>query len=550
MRGAAGLGEARNIQAMSDSLMAWIYLRKSRDKTELSDPSLLHKHRRELMRLTAEAGHEVRPDRIFEEVGSGDTLRARPICRALLEALARLPRGHGGALWTVEASRLTRGSLSDRARVFETLSRAGVWHWTRNGPYDLNQTSDLMRWEIETTIAHHELGVYRDRVAAARLEMALEARIPTGKPPYGWVWDRNAKNDDGSKGRSVPDPLAFPIVQALCRDAIHLSAAALESRFGLSRDLIYDLLRNPFICGWPARRYFPHRGERTRRDNGEEWMNPSAYTSRDRWIWPNQPGDYESACTREEWEAIQVAIDGRRNAAAGRGSVDNGWCRDVVQFLGHPGHASLASKAPKRGFTYPLYQLSRSHGQPLRIYIARPLVHEAAAAAVLDLLARPGVLREGIAAYQARRCAPSSMADTAALAEEAGRLESLLDVLLDRELRAAEAGDLREVASIVRQRERYKRELADAEQRLAALSTRAAPDPDVDDLAHLLGALDQVGEILPAVWGALDDQARRQVVSGMLEAVVCRVEPIPGSGRWRREVEEVRIKEVFRRFLR
>jgi len=83
---------------VTDSTWAILYLRKSRDKAELADPDLLHKHRRELLRLAAEAGHEVQPDRVFEEVGSGDTLRARPVCRAMLEAISRLPRGHGGAL--------------------------------------------------------------------------------------------------------------------------------------------------------------------------------------------------------------------------------------------------------------------------------------------------------------------------------------------------------------------------------------------------------------------------------------------------------------------
>src|SRR2546428_11255310 len=201
-------------------------LRKSGNKAELADPDLLHKHRRELQRVAADAGHEVAPERIYEEIGSGERLRSRPICRALLDAINRLPRGHGGALWTTEVSRLTRGNLSDRARVFEGLSRAGVRHHTRGGAYDLNNASDLMRWEIETTVASHELGVYKDRVQAARIEMTLEGRPRTGKVPCGWWWDRNATNPDGSKGRAQIDPRWFPVVQAMLQETLYLSTYA------------------------------------------------------------------------------------------------------------------------------------------------------------------------------------------------------------------------------------------------------------------------------------------------------------------------------------
>src|SRR6266849_5953784 len=55
--------------SMADPAPSYIYLRKSRDKAELADPDMLHKHRRELLRLAADAGHQVAPERVYEEIG-------------------------------------------------------------------------------------------------------------------------------------------------------------------------------------------------------------------------------------------------------------------------------------------------------------------------------------------------------------------------------------------------------------------------------------------------------------------------------------------------
>ena len=527
---------------MPDSTIAFVYLRKSRDKAELADPDLLHKHRRELLRLASQAGHSVAPERIFEEKGSGQTIRRRPACRSLLESMDRLPRAHGGFLWTTEVARLTRGSLPDRARIYESLLRPSVVHCTRAGRFDLSDTHQLHFWEDQAESASYELGIYKDRVAAARLEMALEGRIPTGRPPYGWLWDRNVKNADGSKGAVTTHPSRFPVVQAICRDALHLSIYALEERYGVHYNTIWELLRNPFVCGYPARRNFPHNGDRVRQDNGEVWVCPSDRVPRDRWIWPNQPGDYEPACTREHWEAIQIALDGRRETRAKTGSP-NGWCRDVVRFVGDDRRCRLSSKAWD-GISIPTYELSVNRGEHTQIYIRRETVHEHALAVVRDVLCQPDALLIGLDAYRASR-RPASASDAAALESEIARAERLLDTLLDRELRAADAGDAREVASVVRQRDQYKRELAASEAALKALASQSSADPAVEELLALLAAVNPAD--LPDLWDTLDDHDRRRVVAGLIEVILCRVDR-PGY-RWRREVEEVRVREFLRPYV-
>lgn len=527
---------------MPDSMLAWIYLRKSRDKAELADPDVLHKHRHELLRLAADAGHQVHADRIFEEIGSGERLRSRPRCRALLEALDQLPRGHGGALWTTEVSRFTRGDLADRARVFKSLSRAAVSHWTRGGVYDLNDSAKLMQWEILTTVAHNELGTYKDRVQGAWLEMALEARLPTGQVPFGWIWDRNARNRDGSKGKPVPDPVKFSIVVAICAEAMDISTYALAKKYHVPQMTVCNLLRNPFVCGWPARRHFPHHGERVRRDNGEEWVNTSARVGQDRWIWPKQPGDYEPACTREHWEAIQQILDRRREHRP-KPHAANSWCRDVVRFDGETGRIRLGTFVGAAGLSVPSYELGMPDGVHTPYYVAREPVHDAVWAVVSGLLARPAVLRDGIETYQASRQADHAAPNLAGLEMEVSRLSRLLDALLDRELRAADEGDAREVESCTRQRAAYKRELAAAEDRLKAVASASPADPGLDGLSDLLRRVNH--DLLAEVWDTIPPNDRRKVVNGFVEVVPVRVEPV-GRGRWRREVRPAILKRLWR----
>lgn len=531
---------------MTDSPFTALYLRLSRDKAELADPDLLHKHRRELLRLAAAQGQQVRPEHIFEEQGSGQTLRGRPAARALLTAIQALPRGAGGFLWTTEVSRLTRGSLSDRARIYEALSRARIIHCTRAAQYDLHNVHQLHYWEDQAENASYELAVYKDRVAAARLDMALEGRIPTGKPPFGWWWDRNVKNADGSKGAVRPKPREFPLVQAICRDALHLSSARLAVKYGIPDWKILYLLRNPFLCGQPCKRHAPHEGDRLRLDTGEPWLNSSHRLGREQWIRPEKPGDYEPACTVAEWEAIQEALDQRRETKHQTGAA-NAWCRDLVRFVGHDRWARLNSRK-SWGETVPIYELSPPGGKrQTAIYIPRAVVHEAVSAALIELLASQERIEAGFREHQAAALAAPGPADTSALITERERLERLLDALLERELETE--GDPLEIASIRRKREEVKAALKKLQAQLTALRAHAALDPAIDEFQKGWEAIRQVlaGQE-HAMWHSktFSDADRQKIASGLIDTVPCRVEPSARPDRWIREVQDVRWKTPWR----
>ncbi len=504
---------------------AWVYLRKSRDKAEAADPDILNKHRREMLRLAAANGDD-RPQ-VFEEMGSGERIHRRPAFSKLLEMIEALPRDHGGRLYTTEVSRATRGSLKDQARVEEALTRASVLHITRGGSFNLRVANDRLMWRLQASLASHELGVYKERVEAARIEMTLAGKLRTGRPPFGYWWDKNTET-------AQPDPDKFPVLQRLCIDAFTHSTYELEEMYGIPQATILNALRNPFIAGWPAKRWFPHNGER-------DWVGSSCLAPSDQWLWPQQPGSYPAACTLEEWHAIQAALDRRRDERAKR-DTDDGWCKDVVRFVGAEEMRPRLGvwKYPgKRVLTYELQVPGRG-----RWYIARDLVHSAAEAAILEALAdRDGFLR-ALAEFAAGPQAPLPTAD---LPREIKALEDRLDALGEQEEEAAAAGDLEEVGSLKRRRDRLKKELAEKRGQMRAASPIAqVSGPFIRSFMRTVESRAAEG------WSRLTATEKRAAALVVLERVLVIVEPQAEDTRpikrgrppWRREVVEVRRRRL------
>jgi DNA invertase Pin-like site-specific DNA recombinase len=496
---------------MASSSWRAIYLRKSRDKAETNDPELLSKHRRELLRLAQANGDEVPTDRIFEEVGSGEKIDRRPVFLQLLEEMERLPYASTGRLYTTEVSRLTRGDLAARGRIQGALQRACITHITRGRSYDLTSPDDRFVWEIEAGISGYELGRYKQRQAAARVDMALEGQLRTGKPPMGWTWDRNLKHP-------VPNAL-FPVVEAICRDALTCSTYELSERYGISAATILNLLRNPFIAGWPAKRWFPHNGER-------EWIGPSHLLKAEKWIWPKAQADYPAACSLDEWHEIQAALDKRRELREKRNS-DDGWCRDVIRFDGYIDlQPRLGTWKCPRVDPVLTYELAPK-GVP-RLYIARDKVHDAATAEILAILRDSDRIRTAIKQAQEQPPAPIAYTSPAREIEALMKEHKAIGRLLAK---AMDEGNSVAIASNLGNQKDIEREIERLQAAVKAASLPIAPS------RHTLNAmLDISGKHASLAWQNATNSEKRSVANGLLSCVLVRVSPAPRGSAYSREV--------------
>lgn len=231
------------------------------------------------------------------------------------------------------------------------------------------------------------------------------------------------------------------------------------------------------------------------------------------------------------------ALDERR-AARSALLPAGGWCRRVICWLGHEEDGTRLS-AKNTGLTYEKIGPRR----PDLIYISRARVHDAVGSAIKERLGDTCWLAGILALYQNEKRAPQETPRDAGLLDEASTLARRIDTLLDREMDAAERRDVEELASIKRQREEYKKRLVATKTAIAALGSPQDFDAGTDELVKLLAA----GHDFGPLWDteAFSDQMRAVIVEGMVAAVCCRVERVPGQWAWRREVEEVRFKWPF-----
>lgn len=482
-----------------------IYLRKSRALGDPDDPGLLAHHRAALLRLAEQDGVHIPPENIIQEVGSSETINGRPKFAA---KVAEWEAGQARArvIYVTELERLSRASLQEAGRIMEALRGAGVKVRTFGRTYDLAGSDDEFFYALGSILSRRELQKYKERVEWRRQEQVRQGMIRTGKPPWGYVWDRNGP------GRGVlrPHPDRFPLLVAICREVIFTSIRQLAVRYGVPASTLDWTLANPAICGYPARRF------RATLPGAVRTPRP---LPRALWVWPEQPGDYPAACTRAEWEQIQAVIEARQTRRQKTGFDEHGWARDVLTFVGRPGPVRLASMSPR----HLLYE-QVTPGAP-RCHVRREAVHAVVYAALRRVLTDP----EALSVAFARRAEPEAGAGAAALVNERQRLRDALERLTEE--RAMLTDEEGRHASL-RVQQRLEQELRRLNEALAR-AAREREAPADDGLAPAL--LARLAESFPVVWEQLTGPEKRALVNALIRSVPVQVEKPAGSRLFVRE---------------
>lgn len=491
----------------------YAYLRKSRaeKKMEEDDPALdvLRWHRATLQQLVQQDRLSVPGEHWFEEIESGGRITSRPHFQRLLDAWRRLPVRAGGVIYCMDADRLSRGILRERGEVQEIILRARLRIRTPTGFTDLWDTDQRLLHNIKGDLAEWELAKFKDRVENTIMARTLEG-IPGGRVPYGWMWDRNAKPK-----RVVAHPTEFPIVVALCREGFHVSTVELARRYGLRQDQVWRLLTNPFVAGYPARRHYNQEGTYLRLSDGAPRRNQSALRPREEWELARKPGDYPPAMTLEEWQRLQVVLK-ERGTLRLKCLTPAGWCREVVQFVGHPEITSVClSSSPRQrkgGVERHLTYEGRVRDRVV-VTISRAAVHAAAFAALARLWSSAPVatapLLAAAAQWQAQQETPG---------EDAARLSQSIAAKRSRlaQLWATTPEDALDAAAIRQAQEQIKKEIKGLEAALRSVQTHTAADPLLADALPLV--VDRLRDF-GTVWEQFEDRERKIMVRGTLAAL-------------------------------
>lgn len=465
----------------------------------------LDNQRQALMALADRLGVTVPPENIVAEIKSGKLLRNRKAFLVLLDRVRAL-KAPGALLLTVNVARITRGLLTERGEIQDLFIDKRVYIATMNGITNLQVADERLMYEFQGAMAHHYLLQYKEQVARTRAVHLENGRPRTGRVPFGYRWDKDLKEPQ-------PHSENFAILQAICRDAFFLSIACLEEKYGVTEKRIRRALRSPMICGWPA--------QTTRR--GE---NGVIELPREEWIWPQRQGTYQVAISREEWERLQIVIDGRQRGIPGGVARQTGhWCRDVVEFTAMPGKVMLGSYASGKK-PYQTYVRRPERWGPY-LYVSRDAVHQAVEGAIQPILQSRGFL----ALVRALGVRPDAPPDSAIeeLQTDLSRLKEQLHNLLLKETdpttHPRDIQDIRDTRKALRAR---------ADQVEAQLQRKQSQSPTITraEAARLAEWAECIHKLPFAEgWAQIADIDKRPIVNLLVEAVrVDLIKPEKGKG--------------------
>lgn len=290
-----------------------IYLRKSREDIAAEargEGETLARHEKTLLDLAARLNIEIRPDAIYREIVSGDTIAARPMMQRLLQEVeARLWDG----VLTMDIDRLARGETIDQGIMAQAFKYSGTRIITPYKTYDPANDTDETFMEFNLFMARQEYKTIKRRLQAGRLASVKEGHYIGTRMPFGY----ERLVDKGGKGISlqiVPEKAAM-VRQIFAWYLDGVGANTIANRMnamGITTDLgnswdgnrIRNLLRNPTYIGmvqWNRRKTVVsvQGGERTKsRPLSDEYICIR--------------GQHDPIIDQETWNQIQAMFGGHR----------------------------------------------------------------------------------------------------------------------------------------------------------------------------------------------------------------------------------------------
>jgi DNA invertase Pin-like site-specific DNA recombinase/ribosomal protein L34E len=212
------------------------YLRQSRAKERTIS---IEEQRREVVRFAADAGVELAPEVVEQNVSGSKPWRER----ALGDAVAACERGEASGIIVAWQDRLSRENGRATAEVWEALEKAGARLVCAAEGLDTATGDHEMLFTIKAAIAREQWKRYRANWEGARAS-AIERGVPAGRASYGY------RRRKGSGQRMQPDAKrAARVLEAFELRASGVSESEVGRRMGWSHSSTRQLLANRVYLG-------------------------------------------------------------------------------------------------------------------------------------------------------------------------------------------------------------------------------------------------------------------------------------------------------------
>ena len=186
-----------------------MYLRKSRADEEAEargEGETLARHRRALTELAARRGYNV--IKVYEEIGSADTIANRPQVQQLL---AEVEAGVYDGVLVNDADRLGRGDGIDQGIIKQAFYSSGTQIITPYRTFDPGNPSDEDYFDFSMFLARFEYRKINQRMQTGRARSAAEGNYLGTRISFGYD---KVKRTDRAGYTLVPNSHA-PTVQAM-----------------------------------------------------------------------------------------------------------------------------------------------------------------------------------------------------------------------------------------------------------------------------------------------------------------------------------------------
>lgn len=315
-----------------------IYLRKSRAEEHMSLEDTLARHKTALLAYAQRYGYQIRPEDIYEEVVSGESLFARPQMLRLLEAVSA---GKYEAVLCMDMQRLGRGGMYDQGFILDTFKSTETLIVTPDRLYDLTKELDEEAAEMQTFLSRSEYRMITKRLRRGTLQ-SVQNGAYMANAPFGY---RKVRINKIPSLEIVPEEAEcvrqifqlYASGNGCTRIEQAVNAMGYHGRRGsrFNRNTIRLILDNPVYIGkirW-------NKTNTVKTGIGADRQKKVIYNTPDRWTLLD--GHHPAIISQELWDAVQARrksryfyVDNKHVASPLAGLVHCSKCGRLMNMMG------------------------------------------------------------------------------------------------------------------------------------------------------------------------------------------------------------------------
>ena len=302
-----------------------LYLRKSRADIEAEargEGETLARHERNLLELAYKMGINIKPENIFREIVSGESIEHRPVIQEVLQLVE--DRKFKG-IFVMEIERLARGDTVDQGIIAQTFKYSGTKIITPTKIYDPNNEFDEEYFEFGLFMSRREYKTINRRQQSGRMDSAREGKFIGNIPPYGYLRRKLEKE----KGYTLePHPEQAPVIKMIFDMYVNqgMGTSMIANKLNelgipTAKNSVWvvatinGIIRNPVYYGLIAVKKRPQIKARSK--GVVTKTRPRVESNK----WVTGEGLHEPLVSKETWDKAQEILQGRSHTPAPAGVI-------------------------------------------------------------------------------------------------------------------------------------------------------------------------------------------------------------------------------------